>query len=153
MSANDPSQPIDPKDFLWKTYLATVDHEDKARIKNWEGSTNGILTFTGLFAATVAAFIIESYKLLSVDSGDQTVALLSQLLAATANASAQVPVIVSPPQPLSVPATAVVTNSLWFLSLLIALICALLSTLAQEWSRNYEQDNRRRVLYEDLSHR
>ena len=38
----------------------------------------------GLFSAVATAFIIESYKTLSPDSGDQTVALLSQLLSATA---------------------------------------------------------------------
>lgn len=49
------------------------------------------------------------------------------------------------------PPTAVATNALWFSSLLIALVCALLSTLVQEWSRNYVQDiNKRQVLHEDL---
>jgi hypothetical protein len=34
---------------------------------------------TGLFSAIVGAFIIEFYKKLSSDSGDQTVALLQQI--------------------------------------------------------------------------
>ncbi|VDC05008.1 unnamed protein product [Peniophora sp. CBMAI 1063] len=143
-----------PEDFIWDTYLKASKDEDEARPRNWEGSTTGILTFTGLFAATVAAFMIESYKLLSVDSGDQSVYLLSQLLAATANASSGLPVIIPPPEPFTTSSSAVITNALWFSSLLIALVCALLSTLVQEWARAYVQDiNRRKVLHETLRER
>ncbi|VDC05919.1 unnamed protein product [Peniophora sp. CBMAI 1063] len=143
-----------PEDFIWDTYLKASKDEDEARPKNWEGSTTGILTFTGLFAATVAAFIVESYKLLSADSGDQTVQLLSQLLVATANASSGLPIVIATPEPFSTPPSAIATNVLWFTSLLISLICALLSTLVQEWSRAYVQDiNRRKVLHETMRER
>ncbi|VDC05945.1 unnamed protein product [Peniophora sp. CBMAI 1063] len=156
MPENDTDEPqyAKPEDFLWDTYLKASKDEDESRPKNWEGSTTGILTFTGLFAATVAAFIVESYTQLSVDSGDQAVQLLSQLLAATANASAGLPVIVTTPEPFSTPPAAIATNALWFSSLLISLICALLSTLVQEWSRAYVQDiNRRKVLHETMRER
>ncbi|KZV69385.1 hypothetical protein PENSPDRAFT_486002 [Peniophora sp. CONT] len=141
-------------DFFWQTYLDASKAEDEARPKNWEGSTTGILTFTGLFAATVAAFIVESYKLLSPDSGERTNVLLEQILVAMANTSSQNPITVPPPDPFSPPTLAVVTNAFWFSSLLIALVCALLSTLVQEWSRHYVQDiNRREVLHESLRER
>ncbi|VDC01232.1 unnamed protein product [Peniophora sp. CBMAI 1063] len=156
MPEKDSNKPTydNSEDFIWDTYLKASKDEDEARPKNWEGSTTGILTFTGLFAATVAAFIVESYKLLSVDSGDQTVHLLSQLLVATANASSGLPVIVTTPKPFSTPPAAIVTNALWFSSLLISLICALLSTLVQELSRAYVQNiNRRKVLHETLRER
>ncbi|VDC05946.1 unnamed protein product [Peniophora sp. CBMAI 1063] len=151
----DKPQYEDPADLIWDTYLQASKDEDAARPKNWEGSTTGILTFTGLFAATVAAFIVESYyKLLSVDSGDQTVQLLSQLLVATANASSGLPIVITTPEPFSTPPSAIATNALWFTSLLISLICALLSTLVQEWSRAYVQDiNRRKVLHETVRER
>lgn len=105
---------------------------------------------TGLFAATVAAFIVEGYKQLSPDAGEQTVALLSQLLAASTNTSSHASHMIVPPAPFLTTPSAVITNSLWFSSLLISLFCALLSTLAQQWSRDYVRDiNRRRVLHED----
>ncbi|KZV67135.1 hypothetical protein PENSPDRAFT_611823 [Peniophora sp. CONT] len=142
------------EDILWSTYLKAAEDEDRTRPREWEGNTGSILTFTGLFAATVAAFIIESYKSLSPDSGDRTVALLSQILAATANASTHDTVILAPAEPFTVPTTSIVTNALWFSSLLIALVCALLSTLVQQWSRDYVRDiSRRRVLHESLRHR
>ncbi|VDC05019.1 unnamed protein product [Peniophora sp. CBMAI 1063] len=154
MTPDDTAQSKRPEDLFYNTYLDAAKTEDEARPKNWEGSTTGILTFTGLFAATVAAFIIESYKTLSVDSGDQTTFLLSQLLTATANASAGISVMITPPEPFSTSATSIATNALWFSSLLIALVCALLSTLVQEWSRNYVHDmNTREVLHETLQSR
>ncbi|KZV67145.1 hypothetical protein PENSPDRAFT_688392 [Peniophora sp. CONT] len=154
MPTDQNTQKEDPGDFFWKTYLDASKAEDEARPKNWEGSTTGILTFTGLFAATVAAFIVESYKLLSPDSGDRTNMLLEHLIIAMANASSQNPVAAPPPELFSVSPSSVVTNVCWFSSLLIALICALLSTLVQEWSRNYVQDiNRRKVLHESLVER
>ncbi|VDC05022.1 unnamed protein product [Peniophora sp. CBMAI 1063] len=140
-----------PGDFIWDTYLKAAKAEDEVRPKNWEGSTTGILTFTGLFAATVATFIVESYALLSPDPSDRTNALLEQLFVAMANASSQAPITIPPVEAFSAPPTAVVTNVFWFSSLLIALICALLATLVQEWSRAYVQDiNRRQVFHDDI---
>ena len=96
---------------------------------------------TGLFSATVAAFIIESYKNLSPNSGDKTVALLGQisqqlagvpletlsqnLTAATSNASFK---------PTN---SAIRVNILWFLSLVLSLTSALSATLLQQWARRY----------------
>ncbi|KZV61902.1 hypothetical protein PENSPDRAFT_592213, partial [Peniophora sp. CONT] len=151
MSAESKPQFDKPEDLIWDTYLKAAKGEDEVRPKNWEGSTTGILTFTGLFAATVAAFIIESYKRLSSDSGDRTNLLLEHLIVAMANVSSHQPIVAPPPDAFSVPPTAIVTNAFWFSSLLIALICALLSTLVQEWSRNYVHDiSTRKVLHENL---
>ncbi|VDC06377.1 unnamed protein product [Peniophora sp. CBMAI 1063] len=126
-------------DGLWDTYLDAVESEDKASIESWNGSTTGILTFTGLFAATTAAFIIESYKTLQPDTGAQTIALLSQLVSATNNTPV-VPTNELPSEPFQTPQTAVIVNALWFLSLVISLVCALLATLIQEWTRDFRRD-------------
>ncbi|KAF8474395.1 hypothetical protein DFH94DRAFT_695460 [Russula ochroleuca] len=64
---------------MWSGYLKNVDEYDKRVTDGWKEDANGVLVFTGLFSATVASFIIESYKLLSPDSGNQTVFLLGQL--------------------------------------------------------------------------
>ena len=98
---------------------------------------------TGLFAATVAAFIIESYKRLSPDSGAVTVTLLNQIsqqLSSLSNSTQGS----SPPPPYSNssfrPAqSAIRVNILWFLSLVLSLICALAATLMQQWARRYRQ--------------
>ena len=72
---------------MWSEYLKNVDDYDKRLTDGWKDDANGVLVFvslhllvplsvtvmicrweTGLFSATVASFIIESYKLLSPDS-------------------------------------------------------------------------------------
>jgi hypothetical protein len=99
---------------------------------------------TGLFAATVAAFIIESYKQLSPDSGTATVFLLNQISQQLSSPnSAGVPSS-SPPPPYSnssfrSTSSAIRVNILWFLSLTLSLTCALAATLMQQWARRYLQ--------------
>jgi len=97
---------------------------------------------TGLFAVTVTAFIIESYKRLSPDYAATTALLLSQIsqqLSAQSGA-VQIP----PPPPYSDSSfrptpTAIRVNILWFLSLTLSLICALAATLMEQWARRYMQ--------------
>ena len=82
--------------------------------------------------------------------------LLTQLLAATTNASVPMntPAHITASEAFKAPSAAIVVNVLWFSSLLIALVCALLSTLIQEWSRDYVRDiNRRRTLDESVRNR
>jgi Family of unknown function (DUF6535) len=46
-------------------------------------------------------------------------------------------ILAAQPPPFSPPKSAVWVNSLWFLSLVISLTCALLATLLQQWARRY----------------
>ncbi|KZV65202.1 hypothetical protein PENSPDRAFT_690063 [Peniophora sp. CONT] len=139
------------QDRFWGTYLRSMEDEDEARPKDWDGNTGSILTFTGLFAATVAAFVIESYKSLSRDSGDQTVVLLSEILAATTNSSSNPTSTGASTDEFHAPLPIVLANALWFISLVVALACALLATLVQQWSRDYVRDVKTRdTLDEDF---
>ncbi len=102
---------------------------------------------TGLFSATVAAFIIESYKTLSPDSGDTTNALLTQISVQLINISNGTPlasVAAQSGQPFKPAASAVRVNVLWFLSLILSLNCALSATLMQQWARRYQELAQRR---------
>ncbi|KAI0057063.1 hypothetical protein BV25DRAFT_1466974 [Artomyces pyxidatus] len=122
---------------LWSSYLKTAGNYDRELVETWKGDAEGILIFTGLFSATLAAFIIESYKGLQRDPSDSTVYLLSQIsqqLAASANGT-QI-LLKSPPQFHPSP-TSVRVNTLWFLSLCLSLTCALAATLMQQWARRY----------------
>jgi len=92
---------------------------------------------TGLFSATVGAFIIEFYKKLSPDNGDQTVALLCQISQQLSNFTNGT---CSPPQPgqsLSPGAPIIWANAMWMMSLLLSLTSALFATLLQQWARRY----------------
>lgn len=92
---------------------------------------------TGVFSATVAAFLIESYKTLKPDPGEATARLLQQVtqqLAAISNGTqfALPTNDVFKPKP-----SAIHVNIMWFLSLCISLSCALAATLVQQWARRY----------------
>ncbi|TDL27687.1 hypothetical protein BD410DRAFT_713455, partial [Rickenella mellea] len=124
---------------MWSLYLAEAEKVDKALVERWTGDMDGILIFAGLFSASVTAFIIESYKKLSPDSGDTTVALLMQISSQLVAISNGTNLNAAPPpstniqfQPTS---SMVAVNILWFLSLALALICALSATLVQQWAR------------------
>ncbi|VDC05827.1 unnamed protein product, partial [Peniophora sp. CBMAI 1063] len=91
----------------------------------------------GLFAATVAAFLVDSYKSLSVDPQIQaftmalnhTNALLGQLV----RSSNLEPLVAVDPKPFHPPTMNVVYNALWFFALLLSLLAALLATLILDW--------------------
>ena len=60
-----------------------------------------------------------------------------EVLADVTHASASISPPVAKPPPFSRPMYAVWVNSLWFLSLVMSLSCALLTTSLQQWARRY----------------
>ncbi|KAI9447581.1 hypothetical protein H4582DRAFT_10154 [Lactarius indigo] len=137
----------DPSDGLWSMYLTEAEKQDKEVTETWKGDTDGILVFTGLFSATVASFIIESYHNLSPNSGDTTNTLLTQISGQLFNISNGIPltiVVAQSSQPFKPTASAVRVNVLWFLSLVLSLSCALSATLMQQWARRYQELAQRR---------
>ncbi|KAI0310704.1 hypothetical protein OF83DRAFT_1043228, partial [Amylostereum chailletii] len=131
-------------DKFWAMYLADAERNDVAMTESMKGDTDGMLIFMGLFAATVAAFIIEFYKKLNPDSGDDTVTLLSGISQQVLSISNGTQALAAPPSPFHAPVYAVRINSLWFISLFLSLAVALSSTLVQQWSRRYLHAARRR---------
>ncbi|KAG5334810.1 hypothetical protein C0989_003001 [Termitomyces sp. Mn162] len=127
---------------FWTLYVNEAEQDDKYLTETWKSDMDSTLIFAGLFSAAVTAFIIESYKLLQVDSSDVTNNLLEQILAvqivgASLNTSA-IPLATAVPTPSFKPsASAVIINVLWFLSLSCSLAAALCATLVQQWTRDY----------------
>ncbi|KAN0118912.1 hypothetical protein V8E52_004684 [Russula decolorans] len=118
-------------------YLNEVKEEDTRITNAWKEDATGILVFTGLFSATVGGFIIEFYKKLSPDSGNQTVALLGQILqqlANSPNSSHSNTANQSSPS-----ASMVWVNAMWLISLVLSLTSALIATLLQQWARRYAE--------------
>ncbi|KAI9439752.1 hypothetical protein H4582DRAFT_1876757, partial [Lactarius indigo] len=127
----------DPSGKLWSMYLTGAEKDDVQMTENWARDTEGILVFTGLFSATVAAFTVESYKGLSPCPSDQTVALLAQISSQLVNISTGVPAVVQDMPPFKPPASVVRVNVMWSISLVLSLACGLSITLMQQWSRRY----------------
>ena len=96
---------------------------------------------TGLFSAAVAALVAVSVQDLKPSSQDISAFYLASIYQVLANTNgSQIiipPTLPNPTTPFSPPTAAVWVNSLWFLSLVISLTCALLATLLQQWARRY----------------
>ncbi|KAJ7657684.1 hypothetical protein DFH06DRAFT_1196936 [Mycena polygramma] len=118
---------------LWAVYISEADKYDKALVESWKSDMEGLLIFAALFSATLAAFLIESYKTLNSDSGDLTVQLLTQIFDRL-NGTSIHPL---PSAHFTPPATSLVCNTLRFISLGLSLACALIATLVQQWAREF----------------
>ncbi|KAJ7608912.1 hypothetical protein DFH06DRAFT_189780 [Mycena polygramma] len=122
---------------MWAVYISEAEKYDRSLVESWKSDMEGMLIFAGLFSASLTAFLIESYKTLVPDSADSTAFFLAQIslqLAASANSTTyQVP----PPVPFTAPATSLVCNVLWFISLGLSLTCALIATLVEQWARDF----------------
>ena len=133
-------------------HLDEVKDDDQRISEAWKEDSNGILVFvspnlltlfvsmtsfkTGLFSATVGAFIIEFYKTLSPDSGNQTVVLLGQISKQLANIPNGT-ISITADQRFSPSASMIWVNSMWLISLVLSLTSALIATLHQQWARRY----------------
>ncbi|KAI9432113.1 hypothetical protein H4582DRAFT_1128922 [Lactarius indigo] len=123
---------------MWSGYMEEADKYDTLATDLWKYNADGVLVFAGLLSATVAAFIIESYKKLSPDSGNQTVYLLGQisqqLAAFPPNGTSFPPT----PYPEYYPSLSIIlVNSLWLLSLVSSIASAVVAALIQSWTRRY----------------
>lgn len=131
----------DSSGALFSMYLSRAENYDKEIAESWKADADGILIFTGLFSAIVAAFVIEGLKNLQPDTGTSSVDLLSQIsqqLAASTNESQSSVSLTFPDRsPFHAPTSALLTSTLWLFSLIVSLLCGLLATLLQQWARRY----------------
>lgn len=138
---------------LWSIYVSEADRYDKALVESWKGDMSGMLIFvrapiivercltffqSGLYSASLTAFLIESYKTLQPDSGDATVALLTQMVSLQLAVASGITLgDLAPAASFQPTAASLVCNILWFLSLALSLTCALLATLVEQWARDF----------------
>ncbi|KAJ7658262.1 hypothetical protein DFH06DRAFT_990295, partial [Mycena polygramma] len=122
---------------MWAVYVSEAEKYDRSLVESWKSDMEGMLIFAGLFSASLTAFLIESYKTLTPDSGDTTANILAQIslqLAASANGTTY---HVPSPTPFTPPTSSLVCNVLWFISLGLSLTCALIATLLEQWARDF----------------
>ncbi len=137
----------DSENEMWNMYLDEVKEEDQRMTDAWKQDAKGILVFvsldrsklilvfvpmtnskTGLFSATVGAFIIEFYKQLPNSKSD------------TAN------------QPSPRSSSMIWVNAMWLTSLVFSLTSALVATLLQQWARMYIEAPKVRSQPKDRAH-
>ncbi|KAI0280629.1 hypothetical protein BGY98DRAFT_914550, partial [Russula aff. rugulosa BPL654] len=64
---------------IWFLSVSHADRFDAAIADIWKADMDGILVYTGVFSATVAAFLIESYEYLKPDPSEVSSRLLQQV--------------------------------------------------------------------------
>ena len=97
----------------------------------------GSANYNSSSSATIGAFIIEFYKQLSADSGDQTVDLLGQISQQLANSRNGAASITAVDQPFSPGAHIIWVNAMWLISLVFSLTSALITSLNQQAVRRF----------------
>ncbi|KAI0274305.1 hypothetical protein BGY98DRAFT_920891, partial [Russula aff. rugulosa BPL654] len=133
----------DPSGPLFSLYSEIADEEDKEMAARWQQDAKDILIFTGLFSAAVSVLLAVSVLDLKPSSQDISAVYLANIYQVLARADLNItlPPTSIPPipssEPFSPPRSAIWVNSLWFLSLVINLTCALLATSLHQWSRRY----------------
>ncbi|KAJ7878381.1 hypothetical protein B0H14DRAFT_3778521, partial [Mycena olivaceomarginata] len=120
---------------LWSVYISEAERYDKALVESWRSNMDGLLIFAGLFSGTLTAFLIESYQSLISDPNNILLAQISQQLAAHSNGTLLVPSAAT--AVFNSPTSALICNTLWFISLGLSLSCALVATLLEQWARNF----------------
>ncbi|KAI0245473.1 hypothetical protein BJV78DRAFT_1106382, partial [Lactifluus subvellereus] len=123
-------------------YQKMAEEEDDKMAERWQKDAEGILLFSGLFSAAVAALVTVTVLDLKQGSQDISAFYLEnmyklQVLADPNVSRPFIPSTPAQPPPFSPPMSAILVNSLWFLSLAISLTCAMLATLLQQWARRY----------------
>ncbi|KAH9989154.1 hypothetical protein BJV77DRAFT_948811, partial [Russula vinacea] len=130
----------DSSEQLFSLYSKASEEEDSKMAESWQKDADGILIFTGLFSASVAAFLSVTVQDLRPNSQDTSVFYLGNIYEVLADPNAtstSVPSPVARPPPFFPPTYSIWVNSLWFLSFVLSLICALLATSLQQWARRY----------------
>ncbi|EIN09794.1 hypothetical protein PUNSTDRAFT_133564 [Punctularia strigosozonata HHB-11173 SS5] len=151
-TANDPEDPLYAHDRKAKEQPSTSDVTgwdyvykrlqiyDREMIKGYSEDIDSLLIFAGLFSAVLTAFLVEVYTQLQPDNTQLSVQLLSnisfQLQQISLNQAAPAS---SNLLDMSFQADAhvVAINTLWFLSLVLALASALLGIFVKQWLREY----------------
>jgi len=110
-----------------------TERQDKVMVERWRDEADSVLVFAGLFSAVGTVSLVESYKWLSPDSGDETVGLLAQLV----NVTQKLPLTPGSSEPFRRTFDVVAVNVIWFASMSICIVCAIFATLIQQWARRY----------------
>ncbi|KZV92324.1 hypothetical protein EXIGLDRAFT_718417, partial [Exidia glandulosa HHB12029] len=124
---------------VWKVYRKEANAHDNALLDGWSSTLDILLIFAGLFSAVATAFVIESYQLLQPDSAAYAAAALYILVSATNHSTG---IVLPPPSDLQYASSlSRWINGLWFTSILLSLIVALLSILVKQWIGEYRARN------------
>ncbi|CAE7151870.1 unnamed protein product [Rhizoctonia solani] len=134
---------------VWRVYVKETDRWDEELVDGWNKSLDVILVFAALFSAVSTAFIVESSKQLQQDPSEvtaETLVTISQILLAIVNNTQLIPQVQTMGlekggmPSFNPPRSAVIINTLWYMSLSLSLATSLLAMLAKDWCHSFKSN-------------
>ncbi|KAL1716146.1 hypothetical protein EV715DRAFT_265481 [Schizophyllum commune] len=142
---------------VWRVLLDEGRAYDATMLPRFRDHLDVDLVFAGLFSAIVTTFVVQTSQPSQPDSGDTTLAYLSELIAiqrAWANNMSVNDVPAA--DPVMTPGLSPWINRCWFLSLVFSLFAAFGAVVVRQWLQEYESDiagsPRRRALIRHYRH-
>ncbi|KAN0135373.1 hypothetical protein V8E53_006938 [Lactarius tabidus] len=121
---------------LFSMYNKIVKEHDEKMIENWNGNADSILVFTGLLSAVVALLLGSVLQNLRPNPQNASSFYLAHMYQLTPGSNvSNIPF--DDPATFKPPTSAILVSTLWSLSLVVSLTCALLASLLQQWARRY----------------
>ncbi|KAK0189386.1 hypothetical protein F5146DRAFT_1138781 [Armillaria mellea] len=124
---------------FWHTYTDEALIFDGEMVDVYHDTINVLLVFAGLFSAVLTTFVIQASQNLRPDYTEVSASLLMELVGfqRAANLSSNPSSPLCPSIPFSPSSADVWLNSLWFVSLTLSLITALVAVLVKQWLHQY----------------
>ncbi|PBK69300.1 hypothetical protein ARMSODRAFT_156620 [Armillaria solidipes] len=124
---------------FWRTYTDEALIIDGEMVDVYHDTINVLLVFAGLFSAVLTTFVIQTSQNLRPDYTEVSASLLIELvgLQRAANLSSNPSSPFYPSISFTPSSADVWLNSLWFVSLTLSLITALVAVLVKQWLHQY----------------
>ncbi|KAG7453272.1 uncharacterized protein BT62DRAFT_57133 [Guyanagaster necrorhizus] len=132
-----------PMARIWRIFLDECQEFDAGRIDILQDSVDVLLVFAGLFSAAVSTFVAQTSQSLQTDYTKISAYLLYEAVSIQRAIATGAVVSSIPVSPLNPTTTFVAStsdrwvNGLWFASLSLSLITALVAVLAKQWIRQH----------------
>ncbi|SJL12508.1 uncharacterized protein ARMOST_15935 [Armillaria ostoyae] len=137
--------PLDPhgqemsdKARIWSIYLDEAADFDANMLAEWRDTIDVLLVFAGLFSAVLTTFVVQTSQNMQPDYNQASAFIFFQILNATMSNGSQFSIPSSPTAFNFSPSRSDEwLNSLWFVSLTLSLITALVAVLVKQWLHQY----------------
>ncbi|KAL1716145.1 hypothetical protein EV715DRAFT_293467 [Schizophyllum commune] len=130
---------------VWRVLIDEGSKDDARQFQGIRDHLDVDLVFSGLFAAVVTTFVVQSSQALQPDNAEISANLLFEMIAiqrAVASGSSVGDIAASELRPGTVTASSLDywVNRLWYLSLLLGLFAAFLAFIVRGWLYAYDSD-------------
>ncbi|KAK0489964.1 hypothetical protein EDD18DRAFT_1080685 [Armillaria luteobubalina] len=132
-----PGQEMSKNAWIWPIYNEEAADFNANMLAEWQDTIDVLLVFTGLFSAVLTTFVVQTSQNMQPDYNEASTLILFEILKATVSNGSQISIPSSPTDFFSPSPSDEWINSLWFVSLTLSLITALVAVLVKQWLHQY----------------